>query len=52
VKGFNDKELEDWKNGVTKGVEGNNWMDLIAHRTFHFSLDRETSRPIAPSSPS
>jgi hypothetical protein len=38
VKALSDKELEDLKNGLKKGVEENNWMDLIGHRTFNFSL--------------
>jgi hypothetical protein len=39
VKSFSDKELEDWMDGLKKGVEENNWMDLISHSTFRFSSD-------------
>jgi hypothetical protein len=38
VKSFNEDELEQWKVGVRNGVEKNDWLDLIAHRTLHFGL--------------
>jgi hypothetical protein len=34
LKSFNEDELEQWKVGVRNGVERNDWVDLIAHRTY------------------
>jgi hypothetical protein len=34
VKSFNEAELEQWKVGMRNGVEKNNWIELIAHRTY------------------
>jgi hypothetical protein len=34
VEGFNEKELEEWKVGVQRGVEMNDWSGLITHRTY------------------
>jgi hypothetical protein len=34
VKNFNDGELEEWKVAVRKGVEENDWTDLIGHRMY------------------
>jgi hypothetical protein len=34
VKGFNSKELEQWKAGVLSGVTMGNWDKLIQHRTY------------------
>jgi len=34
VKSFNKDELEQWKVGMRNGVEKNNWIELIAHRTY------------------
>jgi hypothetical protein len=33
VKGFTEKEEQEWKDGVRKGVKEGDWADLIAHRT-------------------
>ena len=38
VEGFSDKDIEFWKAGIRKGVEENNWVDLIMHRTCHFLI--------------
>ena len=34
VKGFNSKELEQWKAGVLSGVKTEKWDELIQHRTY------------------
>ena len=34
VQGFNKKELGEWKVGVRRGVETNDWTSLITHRTY------------------
>jgi hypothetical protein len=34
VRSFNEDELEQWKVGVRNGVEKNDWIDLIVHRTY------------------
>jgi hypothetical protein len=34
VKGFNRDEVEEWKAGVRRGVETNDWSGLITHRTY------------------
>ena len=36
VKSFTDEELEEWKAGVRRGINSNNWNDLITHRTYFF----------------
>jgi hypothetical protein len=33
AKSFNTEEMKEWKEGVRKGVEENDWEDLIFHRT-------------------
>jgi hypothetical protein len=40
VRGLDDDEVKEWKDGVQKGVMNNNWADLIAHRTYHSASDR------------
>jgi hypothetical protein len=35
VKGFNNDDLREWKDGVQKGVKEDDWTDLIAHRMYH-----------------
>ena len=35
VKNFNTEEMKEWKEGVQKGVEKNDWTDLVSHRTYH-----------------
>ena len=32
---FNDDELEQWKNGVQKGLKEGDWADLVARCTYH-----------------
>lgn len=34
VKSFNEDELEQWKVGVRNGVKKNDWIDLLARRTY------------------
>jgi hypothetical protein len=34
VRGFNEKEVEQWKVGVRNGVENDDWSTLIMHRTY------------------
>jgi hypothetical protein len=34
VNSFNEKELGEWKVGVRRGVETNDWTGLIKHRTY------------------
>ena len=34
VKGFNKDEVEEWKAGVWRGVETDDWSGLITHRTY------------------
>jgi hypothetical protein len=34
TKSFNEDELEKWKVGVLNGVKRNDWIDLLAHRTY------------------
>jgi hypothetical protein len=34
IKSFNEDELEQWKVGVRNGVKGNDWIDLLACRTY------------------
>ena len=34
VEGFNDKELEEMKDGVRNGLEKGDWSALIAHCTY------------------
>jgi hypothetical protein len=34
VKNFNEDELEGWKVGVRNGVKRNDWIDLLARRTY------------------
>jgi len=34
VDSFNEKELGEWKIGVQRGVETNDWTGLITHRTY------------------
>ena len=34
MSGFNEDDLEEWKAGVRNGVERNDWIDLIEHRTY------------------
>jgi hypothetical protein len=34
VMGFNNDELGQWKTGVRRGEDMNDWTDLITHRTY------------------
>jgi len=38
INDFNDNELKEWEAGVEKGVKERDWTDLIAHRTYDFTL--------------
>jgi hypothetical protein len=33
VETFNDKEIQEWKSGLQKGLKENDWADLISHHT-------------------
>jgi hypothetical protein len=47
VAGFNEKEFEEWKVGVRRGVETNDWTDLMMHRTYISHYRMLESRLIA-----
>jgi hypothetical protein len=34
VQSFNEDQLEQWKVGVRNGVKNNDWIDLLARRTY------------------
>lgn len=34
VNSFTEDELEEWKVGARKGIESNDWRNLITHRTY------------------
>jgi hypothetical protein len=34
VKNFNKDQLEEWKVGLRNGVKSENWVDLVARRTY------------------
>ena len=40
IDGFNDHELDEWKAGLQKGFQDNDWSGLIAHRTSQFAFKR------------
>jgi hypothetical protein len=39
VNSFNETEFGEWKVGVRRGVETNDWRGLITHRTYISDLD-------------
>jgi len=38
INDLNDDELKEWEAGLEKGVKERDWTDLIAHRTYDFTL--------------
>jgi len=46
VNSFTDEELEEWKTGARKGIESNDWKDLITHRAY--LSDYQMVSPLIP----
>jgi hypothetical protein len=34
VESFNTEEMNQWREGVRKGVDNNDWEESISHRTY------------------